>query len=63
MNRFHGLSGESADAIATITDTTVSDVMAAHRADLDAWAMEQKLRVHPDLAVVDADLDRIRHRS
>ncbi|MEU3978356.1 hypothetical protein ACIQIG_33130 [Streptomyces bacillaris] len=63
VNRYHGLSHTTADTIATITGTTVSDVMAAHRADLDAWAVEQELRSHPGLAVVDADLDRIRHRS
>ncbi|RVU14827.1 hypothetical protein EOT10_40270 [Streptomyces antnestii] len=57
-NRFHGLSREDLDLLATITDTTIDSVQAAHKADLGAWAIEQRLRDHPDLAVLDADLDR-----
>ncbi|MFJ2864021.1 hypothetical protein [Kitasatospora sp. NPDC087314] len=62
-NRYHGLDDLDLDLLATLTDTTTDDVKAAHKADLDEWAREQQLREHPDLAVLDADLDRIRHRS
>ncbi|WP_157878704.1 hypothetical protein [Streptomyces sp. CT34] len=51
------------DLLATLTDTTVEDVQAAHKADLAEWSRERQLRDHPDLAVLDADLDRVRHRS
>ncbi|MFI6689089.1 hypothetical protein [Streptomyces sp. NPDC050485] len=46
-----------------MTGTTVDAVQAAHKADLKEWAGEQQLRDHPDLAVLDADLDRIRRCS
>ncbi|MGW2028154.1 hypothetical protein [Streptomyces decoyicus] len=57
-NRYHGLSREDVDLLATVADTTIEAVQAAHKADLDDWAREQQLRDHPDLAVLDADLDR-----
>ncbi|MEU6662982.1 hypothetical protein [Streptomyces sp. NPDC046821] len=57
-NRFHGLRSEDLDLLVTITDTTVDSVQAAHKADLGEWAIEQQLRDHPDLAVLDAGLDR-----
>ncbi|MFI7102795.1 hypothetical protein ACIBK8_25955 [Streptomyces sp. NPDC050161] len=63
VNRYHGLSREDLDLLAIATRTTIDAVQAAHKADLGQWAREQELRDHPDLAVLDADLDRIRHRS
>ncbi|WP_181924111.1 hypothetical protein [Streptomyces inhibens] len=48
--------------ISTLTGVSLDAVRAAHKADLADWAREQQLRDHPDLAVLDADLDRIRHR-
>ncbi|WP_331767903.1 hypothetical protein [Embleya sp. NBC_00896] len=62
-NRYHDLSRENTELLAILTDTTVDRVRAAHKADLEDWAREQELRDHPDLAVLDADLDRIRDRS
>lgn len=62
-NRYQGLSREDQDLLATVTGTTIDAVQAAHKADLADWACEQQLRDHPDMAVLDADLDRIRHRS
>ncbi|MGW2511285.1 hypothetical protein ACWC0A_18000 [Streptomyces scopuliridis] len=62
-NRYHGLSTIDLDNLATLTGATIDAVQAAHKADLGEWAREQQLRDHPDLAVLDADLDRIRHRS
>ncbi|MGW5816510.1 hypothetical protein [Streptomyces noursei] len=62
-NRYHGLSDIDLDDLAALTDTTIEAVQAAHKADLVEWAREQQLRDHSDLAVLDADLDRIRHRS
>ncbi|MFI6986584.1 hypothetical protein ACIBSV_49700 [Embleya sp. NPDC050154] len=62
-NRYHGLSRENTELLAILIDTTVDAVRAAHKADLEDWAREQELRDHPDLAVLDADLDRIRPRS
>ncbi|MFI1585732.1 hypothetical protein [Embleya sp. NPDC020630] len=62
-NRYRGLSDSHAELIAILTDTAVDIVRAAHKADLQDWAREQELRHHPDLAVLDADLDRIRDRS
>ncbi|MFF1716547.1 hypothetical protein [Streptomyces sp. NPDC058268] len=62
-NRYHGLSSVDQGTLAILTGTTVDAVQAAHKADLGEWAREQQLRDHPDLAVLDADLDRIRHRS
>ncbi|MYW03394.1 hypothetical protein [Streptomyces sp. SID3343] len=61
-NRYHGLSETNAELLAILTSTTVDMVRAAHRADLKDWAREQELRDQPGLAVLDADLDRIRHR-
>lgn len=58
-NRYHGLSRIDVDNIATLTNTSTSEVHAAHKADLAEWAREQQLRNHPELAVLDADLDRI----
>ncbi|MDV9202482.1 hypothetical protein [Streptomyces sp. Wh19] len=49
--------------ITMATGTSIDDVRYAHKADLADWAREQQLRDHPDMAVLDADLDRIRHRS
>ncbi|MGW3009523.1 hypothetical protein ACWC9R_11895 [Streptomyces sp. NPDC001219] len=57
-NRYHGLSREDVDLLATVADTTIEAVQTAHKADLDDWAREQQLRDHPDLAVLDTDLDR-----
>ncbi|MGW6744818.1 hypothetical protein ACWGDX_29475 [Streptomyces sp. NPDC055025] len=62
-NRYLGMSPVDRDLLATLTGTTGEAVQAAHKADLGEWAREQQLRDHPDLAVLDADLDRIRHRS
>ncbi|WP_434600086.1 hypothetical protein [Streptomyces sp. A5-4] len=45
-----------------MTGAGFDDVRAAHKADLAEWAREQPLRDHPDLAVLDADLDRIARR-
>jgi hypothetical protein len=62
-NRYHGLDDTNMGLIATLLHVSVYDVRAAHKADLGDWAREQQLRDHPDLAVLDADLDHIRHRS
>ncbi|MFE2867844.1 hypothetical protein [Embleya sp. NPDC059259] len=62
-NRYHGLSRENTELLAILTATTVDEVRAAHKDDPEDWAREQRLRDHPDLAALDADLDRIRHRS
>lgn len=62
-NRYNGLSEAKMDDLAMFARVTVGEVRAAHKADLAEWAREQQLRDHPDLAVLDADLDRIRHRS
>ncbi|WP_331738141.1 hypothetical protein [Embleya sp. NBC_00896] len=62
-NRYHGLSRENAELLAILTDTGVDMVWAVHKVDLEDWAREQDLRDHPGLAVLDADLDRIRDRS
>ncbi|MFI6986452.1 hypothetical protein ACIBSV_48990 [Embleya sp. NPDC050154] len=62
-NRYHGLSDSHAQLIVILTDTDVDQVRTAHKADLEDWAREQELRDHPDLAALDADLDRIRDRS
>ncbi|MGW1071573.1 hypothetical protein [Streptomyces sp. NPDC002537] len=61
-NRYNGLSRDNRALLAALTGATLADVQAAHKADLDEWAHEQQLRDHPDLAVLGADLDRIRHR-
>ena len=52
-----------AGLLTILTGVTVEEVHAAHKADLSAWAREQQLRDHPDLAVLDADLDLIRDRA
>lgn len=62
-NRYNGLDNTSTGIIATLTGAGPAAVRAAHKADLADWAREQQLRDHPDLAVLDADLDRIQHRS
>ncbi|MEV4970607.1 hypothetical protein [Streptomyces scopuliridis] len=63
-NRYHGLSDElELDLLATVTGTTIEAVQAAHKADLAEWACEQQMRDHPDLAVLDADLERITRRT
>ncbi|MGI3198676.1 hypothetical protein ACRJ4W_08800 [Streptomyces sp. GLT-R25] len=61
-NRYNGLDHINTGIIATLTGASPAAVRAAHKADLADWAREQ-LRDHPDLAVLDADLNRIRHRS
>ncbi|MFI5942512.1 hypothetical protein ACIBCB_19965 [Streptomyces uncialis] len=61
-NRYHGLDGTQMGLIATLTGASYDAVRAAHKADLAAWSREQQLRDHPDPAVLDADLDPIRHR-
>lgn len=50
-------------SIAAETGTTIDEVRAAHKADLADWAREQQLRDHPELAVLDADLDRVARRN
>ncbi|MFI6523083.1 hypothetical protein [Streptomyces uncialis] len=62
-NRYHGLDDTQMGLIATLTGVSYDAVRAAHKADIGAWSREQQLRDHPDLAVLDADLDRIRHRT
>ncbi|MFI0711254.1 hypothetical protein ACH4SK_11465 [Streptomyces inhibens] len=61
-NRYHGLSPIDRGDLAILTGATVDAVQAA-QADLGEWAREQQLRDHPDLAVLDTDLDRIRNSS
>lgn len=62
-NRYNGLSDEDADLLAVLTRTTFEEVRAAHKDDLADWGREQQLRNHPDLAVLDVDLDRTRQRA
>ncbi|MFC9226975.1 hypothetical protein ACFT8W_40650 [Streptomyces hygroscopicus] len=62
-NRYHGLTDIDAETLAILIGCSTDEVRAAHKADLDEWASEQQLRAHPDMAVLDADLDRIWHRS
>ncbi|MFB6977726.1 hypothetical protein [Streptomyces scopuliridis] len=62
-NRYNGLSADDRILLATLTGTTIDDVQAAHKADLAEWAREQQMRDHPDLAVLDADLERITRRT
>ncbi|MEU9420164.1 hypothetical protein [Streptomyces sp. NPDC048272] len=62
-NRYNGMNSADLDTLAMLTGTDIDDVHSAHKADLGHWAREQQLRDHPDLAVLDADLDRLRHRS
>ncbi|MEU2718337.1 hypothetical protein [Streptomyces sp. NPDC007205] len=62
-NRYNGLDDIKMGLLATLTGVSLDAVRAAHKVDLDDWAREQQLRDHRDLAVLDADLDRIRHRS
>ncbi|MFI2620490.1 hypothetical protein [Streptomyces sp. NPDC018584] len=61
-NRYNGLDDDTIGDIALLADVTIDDVQAAHKADLAHWAREQQLHDHPDLAVLDADLDRISQR-
>ncbi|MGW0885458.1 hypothetical protein [Streptomyces sp. NPDC002671] len=46
-SRYHGLSPNAQDLLATVTNTTIDAVQAAHKADLADWAREQQLRDHP----------------
>lgn len=62
-NRYDGINKINTGIIATLTGASLDAVRAAHKADLNDWAREEQLRDHPDLAVLDADLDRIQHRS
>ncbi|WP_282697811.1 hypothetical protein [Streptomyces sp. CC208A] len=62
-NRYNGLDDTETGLLAVLADVDFDTVRAAHKADLDDWAREQQLRDHPDLVVLDADLDRIRRRS
>lgn len=62
-NRYNGLDEESVETIALLTGASPDEVRAAHAADITDWIREQQLRDHPDLVSVDADLDRIWHRS
>ncbi|MFJ5635257.1 hypothetical protein ACIQF5_21800 [Streptomyces goshikiensis] len=62
-NRYNGLHSDDMDTLATLTGTSIDDVRSAQKADLAHWAREQQLRDHPDLAVLNADLDRLRRRS
>lgn len=62
-NRYNGLSRDIRVLIAALTRATIADVQAAHKADLADWAQEQQLRNHPELAVLDADLDRITRQA
>ncbi|WP_165417095.1 hypothetical protein, partial [Streptomyces rimosus] len=61
-NRYNGLDDEAVDAIAMLTGASFDEVRAAHKADIAAWMREQELHDHPDLAVADADLNRIAER-
>ncbi|RSO10729.1 hypothetical protein DMH18_11245 [Streptomyces sp. WAC 06783] len=61
-NRYNGLDDESVDAIAMLTGASFYEVRAAHKADVAAWMREQELADHPDLAAVDADLNRVAER-
>ncbi|MGG7568716.1 hypothetical protein [Streptomyces sirii] len=61
-NRYNGLNDDRAGLLADLTGVSLDAVRAAHKADLAEWAREQRLRDHPDLVVLDADLDRIGHR-
>ncbi|MFG2789977.1 hypothetical protein [Streptomyces sp. NPDC048419] len=62
-NRYNGLDDAEVVLLATLASVNLDAVRAAHKADLGDWAREQQLRDHPDLVVLDADLDRIRHRA
>ncbi|MFD6471095.1 hypothetical protein [Streptomyces goshikiensis] len=62
-NRYNGLPSDDMDTLATLTGASIDGVRSAHKADLDDWAREQQLCDHPDLAGLDADLDRLRRRS
>ncbi|MEU7156027.1 hypothetical protein AB0A98_06220 [Streptomyces chrestomyceticus] len=61
-NRYNGLTDEAAATLALLTDTSLDEVRAAHNADIAAWIREQELVDHPDLAAVDANLNRIAER-
>jgi hypothetical protein len=62
-NRYHGLSPLDQDGLALLARTTPDAVQAAHKADLQELAREQQLRNHPELAVLDADLNRVAQRD
>ncbi|WP_157993065.1 hypothetical protein [Streptomyces sp. Go-475] len=58
------LSDDALVLLAILTGTTTTDdVLAAHEAGLAEWKREQELRRYPELAVLDADLDRMARRS
>ncbi|WP_030371491.1 hypothetical protein [Streptomyces rimosus] len=57
VNRYNGLDDMKTSTLATLTDTSLSEVLATHKADIAAWKREQDLAAHPDLAAVDVDLD------
>ncbi|MFH8752970.1 hypothetical protein ACH4GK_17755 [Streptomyces rimosus] len=61
-NRYHGLDDLEMGTIAMITGASFDEVRTAHKADIAAWMREQELHDHPDLAVADADLNRIAER-
>lgn len=58
-NRYNGLDDIEIGTLAMLADVTPDEVRAAHAADIAAWRRGQQLLDHPDLAVVDADLNRI----
>ncbi|MEU1309473.1 hypothetical protein ABZ419_11340 [Streptomyces cinnamoneus] len=62
-NRYEGFTDTDAEDLSVLLGCGEDEVRAAHKADLNDWAREQQLRDHPDLAVLDADLDRIGNRS
>ncbi|MGW7350916.1 hypothetical protein [Streptomyces sp. NPDC054784] len=62
-NRYDGLDDDDITLIADLTGLDYGTVLLAHKADIADWCAEQQLRDHPDLVVVDADLDRIRQRA
>ncbi|GAA1710382.1 hypothetical protein [Streptomyces yatensis] len=62
-NRYHGLTDIDAGNLASLIGCSPDEVRAAHKADLADWRQEQQLRDHPDLAVLDVDLDRLWRRS
>lgn len=57
-NRFDGLTDDDFGLLAVLTGTTEQEVRAAHKEDIAAWIRENELREHPDLVVLDAELDR-----
>lgn len=61
-NRHNGLDERSADVLASLIGATCAEVRAAHKADISEWVREQKLYDHPDIAGIDADLERAARR-